>query len=68
MPPFASHFVPDLRPRLLVSVKTEQTVTNGDLICVVGDTKMQSPVKFAASIGGTEPGKSRTSVFVLPAV
>ena len=68
MPPFASHLVLDWCLHLLVSVKTKQMVTNGDLICMVGDAKMLSPVKFDASIGGTEPGRSRTSVSVLPAV
>ena len=68
MPPFTSHFVLDRCLHLLVLVKTEQTVSNRDLICLVGDIKMLSPVKFAASIRGTEPGRSRTSVSVLPVV
>lgn len=68
MPPFASQFVPEQCLHLLVWVKTEKMVTSGDLTCMVGDAKMLSPVKFAASTGGTEPGRYRTSVSVLPAV
>lgn len=68
MPPFASHFVLDWCLHLLVLAKTEQMVTSEDLICMFGDAKMLSPVKFAASIRGTEPGRSRTPVSVLPAL
>lgn len=66
--PFAGRFVLDWCLYLLASVKTEQMVTSGGLICMVGDAKMLSSVKFAASIGGTEPGSPRTSVSLLPAV
>lgn len=46
---------------------SEQMVTSGGLVCMVGDAKMLSTVQFAASTRGTEPGRSRTSASVLPA-